>query len=985
MPRSSIALTILAALLSNFIFLPSRAAISDQQTQPTVPHPFPVPSSNNQKLTTSSASSLPKSSQQAEADRLLEQGIQQWRASQYQESLQSLQQALTLFRKLNDQPKQVKILRNLGNVYYLQSNYDQAVSYYQQSLDLARTIQDRAGEAGALGNLGVVAAGLGDYRKAGKYYEQALPIYRQVYDRLGEGQTLGNLGEVAYGLGDYPQAIAYLQQTLTIARELKDRQLESNTLGTLGIVHYSLSDYSKAIEYNQQQLATARELKDRRSEAAALNNIANSYHAQGDYGTAIAFHEQRLVISREIGDRIGEAHSLKNLSSIYYDLGNYSEAIQKAFDSLAIARAIKNRAAEASVMTNIGNLYLVLQDYPKAIEYHQQRLAIAQEMGDLSGTGTALINLGNAHKRLGQIEKSVEFYQQALTIARKLQDRGQESSCLLNLGIVYDDLGQYGKATEYHQQALAIVRQTKDRATEAYILNNLGNTQFKAGNLAAAEATLTAGLHIWESLRANLGTNDFNKISIFEQQARTYRLLQRVLVAQNKTTAALEIAERGRARAFVELLSRRLASPSQTASAISSTAAASPSIAQMQQIARTQNSTLVQYSITYEDVIVNGRAEARETKLYIWAIAPNGTISFRKVDLKPLWQQQKISLSDLVATSRETLGLRGRGLAVVASREGEPIRQQHSRLYELLVQPIADVLPKDPNARVTFIPQGVLFLVPFAALKTPSNRFLIEQHTILTAPSIQVLELTQQLRNQKRGRSSFVSALGRRNEPPSTRPPIHPSPLTPHSALVVGNPTMPKVPALFNRPAEQLESLPGAEREANAIAPLLGTQALTGDLATKAAIVKLMPQQQIIHLATHGLLDDFKGLGIPGAIALAPSGKDNGLLTADEILNLKLKAELVVLSACNTGRGRITGDGVIGLSRSFITAGVPSIIVSLWAVPDSPTASLMTEFYQVLKRNPDKAQALRQAMLTTMQQYPNPRDWAAFSLIGEAE
>jgi CHAT domain-containing protein len=144
-----------------------------------------------------------------------------------------------------------------------------------------------------------------------------------------------------------------------------------------------------------------------------------------------------------------------------------------------------------------------------------------------------------------------------------------------------------------------------------------------------------------------------------------------------------------------------------------------------------------------------------------------------------------------------------------------------------------------------------------------------------------------------------------------------------------------------------------------------------------------LAQSRIVHLATHGLLDDFKGQGVPGAIALAPSGNDSGLLTSSEILDLKLNAELVVLSACDTGRGRITGDGVIGLSRSLITAGVPSVIVSLWSVPDAPTASLMTEFYSQMQQNPDKAQSLRSAMLTTMKQHPNPRDWAGFTLIGE--
>ena len=129
-----------------------------------------------------------------------------------------------------------------------------------------------------------------------------------------------------------------------------------------------------------------------------------------------------------------------------------------------------------------------------------------------------------------------------------------------------------------------------------------------------------------------------------------------------------------------------------------------------------------------------------------------------------------------------------------------------------------------------------------------------------------------------------------------------------------------------------------------------------------------MPEAKIIHLATHGLLDYLKiFLGLPGggAVALAPSGEDNGLLTTEEILNLKLNAELVVLSACDTGNGKITGDGVIGLSRSLITAGVPSVIASLWSVPDAPTAFLMTQFYKNLQQNPDKAQALRSAMLTT--------------------
>lgn len=199
---------------------------------------------------------------------------------------------------------------------------------------------------------------------------------------------------------------------------------------------------------------------------------------------------------------------------------------------------------------------------------------------------------------------------------------------------------------------------------------------------------------------------------------------------------------------------------------------------------------------------------------------------------------------------------------------------------------------------------------------------------------------------------------------------------------------MPAVSTMIGNPAKALAPLPGAEKEAAKIAQLLNTQAMIGGNARKDQVMQQMQNAGIIHLATHGLLDSFKG-DTPGAIALAPNGTNqpnDGLLTSSEILDLKLNADLVVLSACDTGRGDITGDGVIGLSRSLFVAGVPSVIVSLWKVPDDSTALLMTAFYKNWKdRKLDKAQALRQAMLTTMKTNPNPRDWAAFTLIGEAE
>jgi CHAT domain-containing protein len=282
----------------------------------------------------------------------------------------------------------------------------------------------------------------------------------------------------------------------------------------------------------------------------------------------------------------------------------------------------------------------------------------------------------------------------------------------------------------------------------------------------------------------------------------------------------------------------------------------------------------------------------------------------------------------------------------------------------LAIAPIADVLPTDPNARVIFIPQESLFVLPFPALRDTAGQYLIEKHTILTAPAIEVLTLTHRQRQQ---------LAAKYPEPPQGK-----------EVLVVGNPTMPTLKKSGEK-AYRLAPLPFSEKEAKEIAKLLNTQAIVGDRATKVNILQQLPKTRLMHLATHGLLDDIRELGVPGAIALAPSGNDDGFLTTGEILKLKLNAELVVLSACDTGQGKVTGDGVIGLSRSLIVAGVPSTIVSLWAVPDVASSQLMTEFYRHLSSNPDKAQALRQAMLTTMKQYPQPYNWAAFTLIGEAQ
>jgi CHAT domain-containing protein/uncharacterized protein HemY len=882
----------------------------------------------------------------AEADRLLEQGNQQSNHSQYQEALQSWQQALDIYQEIGDPNGEATSLNNLGNAYSSLGQYLKAIEYYEQSLAIFQAIDNPKGKAYSLMGLGNAYNRLGQYPKAIEFYEQSLAIARKIDDRNGEAYSLNNLGEAYSRLGQYLKAIKYYEQSLAIARKIDDRNGEASSLNNLGAAYSSQGQYPKAIEHYEQSLAIARKIGDRNGEASSLNNLGNAYNSLGQYPKAIEYYEQSLAIQKEISDRNGEASSLNNLGNAYNSLGQYPKAIEYYEQSLAIAQDIGDRQEEARSLMGLGNAYNSLGQYPKAIEHYEQSLAIAQDIGDRQEEARSLNNLGEVYRSQGQYPKAIEYYEQSLAIKRKIGDRNGEAYSLNNLGIAYSNLEQYSKAIELYEQSLAIARKIGDRNGEAYSLNNLGIVFLQTHELEKATIFLLDAAQALESLRA--GLTDIDKVQFLETQTNAYRALQLALVAQDKTDDALVAAERGRSRAFIEQLAQRLGS--QTVEDLITQNI--PTLDQLKQIAAQHNVTLVEYSFVYDQKVRDPNGQ-----LYTWVVKPTEEIIFQQADLSTL----NTSLADLVDSSREAIGVT-RGIVGVRPRPGteEQQAQRLKQLYQLLIEPIDDLLPSDPNAPVIFVPQGELFSVPFAALQDAKGQYLIDQHTVLTSPSIQLLDKTRQQQAQVKQANL-------------------------HDVLVVGNPTMPHV-SLAGEPPQQLSTLAGAEKEAKAIAPLLQTQPLLGGQAKKTTVMQRMEQARMIHLATHGILDDRQGL--ESAIALAPDGTgelNDGLLTAAEIAQMKLHAELVVLSACDTAQGRITGDGVIGLSRALITAGVPSVLVSLWSVPDAPTAELMTEFYQQLQHTDNKAQALRQAMLATKAKHPSPRDWAGFTLIGEAQ
>jgi CHAT domain-containing protein len=941
---------------------------------------------------------------------------------QIQKAISYYQQGLEVAKATGDTDLEARILSNIGLTYRDSGDSTRATEYCNKALAVARKSGNRETEALALKALGAIvmmsdagtgieyieqalaavrkANGTGDDRlrqrnlegnillslagfyygigigggltlrnvtpspAPGKlldtslqYYQQAAAIFKETGNSSQQGAALSGVGKVYSMRSEFAQAIKFYEQALEIFKNTKDLEIQvRDTLSSLADVYASWNNKDKAISYYQQALAINQGITSNSpvktfvintQQGLIQTNIANAYSDTSKYEQAIKFYEQAIKTLRTSLNQTASITTSNTTEQFLLDNNKLlaNQGIKVSYIKLCVAYKFLGQDEESKKACKdaSGQIASTPEAPPKKtskeLEEAQQTLASAQSVGNRSLEAFALAKIGSAYANLGEKDLAWEYFQKAIKLARAYPLF--EYSVLSQAASFQKQQQQYDLAINYYKQAAASANKSNQKLDEANIYRQLGTLYSSRKNLPEATTAFYSAIKVYESIRVDL--TDKNQISIFETQAQVYRLLQEALVAQNKYEEALEVSERGRARAFINLLAAR---QSQAQNKSNIPEILPPTIKDIQKIAKQQNATFVEYSI-------------KDRNIYIWVVKPTGEINFRKVDFNA-----NTALKEIVTTALDSIGAT-RGLTVVAPENKKPeanATQKLKALHELLITPIAQYLPKNPNERVIFVPQNELFLIPFPALQDNQGKYLVEKHTILTAPSIQLLQLTHERR-----------------------------PSSSEGALVVGNPVMPSVPIKPGQPPQQLVSLPFAEKEAREIAKILNTKALIGEEATKTKVKQLMGQARIIHLATHGLLDDFDD-SIPGAIALAPSStnlvnsqqKNNGLLTASEIFDMKLNADLVVLSACQTGQGKLTGDGVIGLSRSLIAAGTKSVVVSLWSVDDASTKVLMTEFYRQMQQNPDKGAALRQAMLTTMKQYPNPEHWAAFTLIGES-
>ena len=882
----------------------------------------------------------------------------------FKKAIEYLEKSLIIAKETQDRVEESRSYTNLGAAYYGLGDFRKAIEYHERSLEISREIGDRAGELKNYTNLGATYYGLGDFRKAIEYHEKSLEIAKKIQDRVEESACYTNLGATYYGLGDFRRAIEYYKKSLEIAREIGDISGESKCYTNLGIAYNSLGDFRKAIEYHEKSLEIAREIGDISGESKCYTNLGNAYNSLGDIRKAVEYYEKSLEIMKEIGDISGESKCYGNLGTTYRSLGDFRKAIEYLEKSLIIAREIGDISGESKCYTNLGIAYRSLGDFRKAIEYHEKSLEIAREIGDISGESACYTNLGIAYRSLGDFRKAIEYHEKSLEIAREIGDISGESACYTNLGIAYRSLGDFRKAIEYHEKSLEIAREIGDINSESIINLNLCRIYYESEKERAYKYCKHS-IELSEMIGGRL-VEEEKKIMFSTQTFNAYQYMIPLSLDLKKEKEAFDYTERSKSRAFLDLLAATEIKPT-----VEITEELKPLLdnekVYLNRLREIQTQHLRQTKIPVEPGEIDAiRDNLNQIYDQIDEIDPayvytrrERPLSSNEVQNMLSSQKRDIVLIEYFTTEDKTViftlssldkELHVKTVPLSAKRllqytenywrevanhiDYRNIGQTWTRLNEYFIDPVSEYLTED--ALLYIIPYGIMHYIPLHAVELQGEP-LIKRHPVVYAPSASIIKFCQ-----SKGSGNLQSCASFGVDP-------------------------------YGRIKDTVE------KEAEEVAGLFNSTGYTDYQATKNTVLKNCADKDVIHFACHGYFDNADPLS--SGVVL-----HDKVLTAREIFNMRLNTELVTLSACQTGINKTSpGDELIGLTRAFLYAGAPSVVVSLWSVNSPSTYELMRAFYKNLKNGADKATALQMAQIKIMEEteYTDPYYWAPFILVGD--
>ena len=824
------------------------------------------------------------------------------------------------------------VYNNLGLAYKSLGEVRKAIEFYQLSLNIVTETGNKDGKGTVYNNLGRAYKSLGEVRKAIEFYQLSLTIVTETGNKDGKGTVYNNLGSAYKSLGDDRKAIEFYQLSLTIATETGNKDGKGAVYNNLGRAYKSLGEVRKAIEFYQLSLTIATETGNKDGKGAVYNNLGRAYKSLGEVRKAIEFYQLSLTIATETGNKDGKGAVYNNLGRAYKFLGEVRKAIEFYHLSLTIATETGNKDDKGAVYNNLGNAYASLTDFRTAIEFYHLSLNIATETGNKDGKGTVYNNLGSAYKSLGDDRKAIEFYQLSLTIATETGNKDGEGTVYNNLAAAYDSLGEVRKAIEFYQLSLTIAKETGNNYDEACRYNNLACCFCSLEDFLEAEEYCRSSVRMLEEARVLFQGKDEWKINFRDKHDHTYTHLRRLQLRQGKSFEALSTAEAGRAQALMDLMKSRY-----------DVSKSSWSSSEQDRELIMSNSSLSSSPILF--LAEEEKHEDFKTSLSFWLILNGQQCQMMQKEING-------NLTALIYQTYENIGVRtGVGCKPLISQQDDESATLKT-LYDLVIAPFSDLINGD---ELIVIPDRASFLIPYAALMDQQSRYLSETLRIRLVPSLTSLRLLAECPERHHSTSG---------------------------ALLVGNPWVETVRIKDNKP---FPLLPGAEKEAKMIGQILKIEPLTGKNATKNQVLSRLNSVSLVHLAAHGCRETGEIILSPNVADAKRPKEEDFLLTKADVLGVQLRAKLVVLSCCYSGRGEIKAEGVVGIARAFLGAGARSVIASLWALSDEATLEFMKHFYEHLVEGKSASKSLHQAMkwMRKSEEFNAVQYWAPFVLIGD--
>jgi CHAT domain-containing protein/Tfp pilus assembly protein PilF len=914
-----------------------------------------------------------------------------------------------------------------------------AITKYEQALPLWIESTYIRGQAATLNEIAILNSNLGEGRKAVEYYPKAVALWRELGDQLNEASTLTNMGTAFWRMGESQKALEAHSQALGLARSVADRQVEALVLSNTGAVYWSLGQPQESLKYYNDALPIFEGRGDRRLQAVTLTNIGSAYQQLGELQKAMDAFRRVISLREALGDRRGQAAPYNNLGLLYLWLGDLDASEKYYLQALEIRRASGDRQLEATNLQGLSILYLRRGDLDAALKSAEQSLTLARAVNDRLLEAYVLVVIGKISERLGDLKKALENFAQALVIRRAIGDRYGESYALSSLGNSYLALDDSVKALEHYNQALKITREIGDKLGETETLYGLARTQSRVGDNQAARKHIEEALTIIESTRKHV-TNQDSRSSFFASYQSHYDFLINLLMQMHHTDAsagydraALEVSERSRARTLLDSLSETYAQIKEGVDV---------SLLERERLARHQLSLhsdrltrllggkhTEEQAQTLRKQVEALLQEYRDIEAQNRVKNPKYTALTQPQPL-PAKEIQKLldrdtllleySLSDkksfmwaVTPDSIKSFELPGRAsIEAAAERFNKVITENQNRNIRLQVEAgaalsnlvLGPVVNELSRKRIVIVGDGVLLQVPFSALPIPransqrrgavaagrNYRPVILEHEVAQLPSASVLAAVRQDRPSRGPAEKTLAVIA--------DPVFQPSDSrvrTNGAAAPNGNVSAKRNEerSAWESGLENLQRLPFSRREADAIAELVPNdqrfKAVDFAANRTAASSDTLSKYRVVHFATHAMLNNSHPelSGIVLSLVDETGQPQNGFVRLYEIYNLRLSADLVVLSACRTALGKqIKGEGLIGLTRGFMYAGSPRVVVSLWEVNDEATAELMKQFYTaMLVRGMHPAAALRTAQVSMLRSrwWNSPYYWAAFELQGE--